>query len=39
MQRGASFSLDAIKAEMGKRVAEAEAASWWSTPQRACFFG
>jgi hypothetical protein len=27
MQRGASFNLDAIKAEMGKRMAEAEAAS------------
>ena len=27
MQRGASFNLDAIKAEMGKKMAEAEAAS------------
>jgi len=27
MQRGASFNLDAIKAEMGKRMAEAEAAA------------
>jgi len=27
MQRGASFNLDAVKAEMGKRMAEAEAAS------------
>ncbi|HXJ96659.1 MAG TPA: arylsulfatase [Terriglobia bacterium] len=27
MQRGASFNLDAIKAEMGKRMQEAEAAS------------
>src|SRR2546425_7083637 len=27
MQRGASFNLDAIKAEMGKRMAEAEARS------------
>jgi arylsulfatase A-like enzyme len=27
MQRGASFNLDAIKAEMGKRMAEAESAS------------
>jgi arylsulfatase len=27
MQRGASFNLDALKAEMGKRMAEAEAAS------------
>src|SRR5581483_7855720 len=27
MQRGASFNLDAIKAEMSKRMAEAEAAS------------
>jgi len=27
MQRGASFNLDAIKAEMGKRIAQAEAAS------------
>ena len=27
MQRGASFNLDAIKAEMAKRMAEAEAAS------------
>ena len=27
MQRGASFNLDAIKAEMGKRMKEAEAAS------------
>jgi arylsulfatase A-like enzyme len=27
MQRGASFNLDAIKAELGKRMAEAEAAS------------
>jgi arylsulfatase len=27
MQRGASFNLDAVKAEMGKRMAQAEAAS------------
>ncbi len=27
MQRGASFNLDALKAEMAKRMAEAEAAS------------
>jgi arylsulfatase A-like enzyme len=27
MQRGASFNLDAVKAEMGKKMAEAEAAS------------
>jgi arylsulfatase A-like enzyme len=27
MQRGASFNLDAVKAEMGKRMAEAEAAA------------
>jgi hypothetical protein len=27
MQRGASFNLDAIKAEMAKRMAEAEAAA------------
>ena len=27
MQRGASFNLDAVKAEMQKRMAEAEAAS------------
>jgi hypothetical protein len=27
MQRGASFNLDAIKAEMAMRMAEAEAAS------------
>jgi hypothetical protein len=27
MQRGASFNLDAIKAEMGKRMEQAEAAS------------
>jgi arylsulfatase len=27
MQRGASFNLDAIKAEMAKRMAEAQAAS------------
>src|SRR5579864_9263598 len=27
MQRGASFNLDALKAEMGKRMAEAEAAA------------
>ena len=27
MQRGASFNLDAVKAEMAKRMAEAEAAS------------
>jgi arylsulfatase len=27
MQRGASFNLDAVKAEMSKRMAEAEAAS------------
>jgi arylsulfatase len=27
MQRGASFNLDAVKAEMGKRIAQAEAAS------------
>jgi len=27
MQRGASFNLDAPKAEMAKRMAEAEAAS------------
>ena len=27
MQRGASFNLDAVKAEMGRRMAEAEAAS------------
>jgi len=27
MRRGASFNLDAIKAEMGKRMAEAEAAA------------
>ena len=27
MQRGASFNLDAVKAEMTKRMAEAEAAS------------
>jgi hypothetical protein len=27
MQRGASFNLDAIKAEMSKRMQEAEAAS------------
>jgi len=27
MQRGASFNLEAVKAEMGKRMAEAEAAS------------
>lgn len=27
MQRGASFNLDAVKAEMGKRMAEAQAAS------------
>jgi arylsulfatase len=27
MQQGASFNLDAIKAEMGKRMQQAEAAS------------
>ena len=27
MQRGAGFNLDAVKAEMGKRMQEAEAAS------------
>jgi len=27
MQRGASFNLDAVKAEMAKKMAEAEAAS------------
>jgi arylsulfatase len=27
MQRGASFNLDAVKAELGKRMAEAESAS------------
>ena len=27
MQRGASFNLDAVKAEMAKRMAQAEAAS------------
>jgi arylsulfatase len=27
MQRGATFNLDALKAEMAKRMAEAEAAS------------
>jgi arylsulfatase len=27
MQRGASFNLDAVKAEMTKRMAQAEAAS------------
>ena len=27
MQRGASFNLDAIKAEMGKKMAEAQAAA------------
>jgi arylsulfatase len=27
MQRGASFNLDAVKAEMGKRMEEAERAS------------
>jgi arylsulfatase len=27
MQRGASFNLDAVKAEMQKRMAEAQAAS------------
>jgi hypothetical protein len=27
MQRGASFNLDAVKAEMAKRMAEAEAAA------------
>jgi len=27
MQRGASFNLDAVKAEMGKKMQEAEAAS------------
>ena len=27
MQRGASFNLDALKAEMSKRMAEAEAAA------------
>ena len=27
MQRGASFNLDALKAEMAKRMAQAEAAS------------
>ena len=27
MQKGASFNLDAVKAEMNKRMAEAEAAS------------
>jgi len=27
MQRGASFNLDALKAEMAKRMAEAETAS------------
>ena len=27
MQRGASFNLEAVKAEMGKRMAQAEAAS------------
>jgi arylsulfatase len=27
MQRGASFNLDAIKAEMAKRMAEAQAAA------------
>ncbi len=27
MQRGASFNLDALKAEMAKKMAEAEAAS------------
>ena len=27
MQRGASFNLDAIKAEMAKKMAEAEAAA------------
>jgi hypothetical protein len=27
MQKGASFNLDAVKAEMGKKMAEAEAAS------------
>jgi arylsulfatase len=27
MQRGASFNLDAIKAEMAKRMAQAEAAA------------
>jgi arylsulfatase len=27
MQRGASFNLDAVKAEMGKRMEQAQAAS------------
>ncbi len=27
MQKGASFNLDAVKAEMSKRMAQAEAAS------------
>jgi hypothetical protein len=27
MQRGASFNLDAVKAELAKRMAQAEAAS------------
>jgi hypothetical protein len=27
MQRGASFNLDAVKAEMAKRMAEAESAA------------
>lgn len=38
MQQDASFNLDAIKAEMGKRMVEAEAASKGSIRCRRCSY-